>query len=163
VIYRVELKTPSMTTSTFVRLILHLCFILAVVLLLDFFHQGLQADVVTPPAKNDIPAHWHELKMGMTKDEVRALIGAPNSTNVFSGNVVISTSIPPNPAREKKLAKRMEDATNYEIWSYYGTITINPANPEAAGSALTTSVYPVGKDGKLIGHSIKFNREGIQK
>jgi len=135
-------------------------FILAVILLFDCSHQGLHADVATPPAKDAFLAHWGELKLGMTKDETRALIGVPNSTDVMTGHFTGSTSTPPNPAREKEASKIIEDATNYEIWSYYGTITINPTDPAAAGSALTKRIYPVGKDGKLVGHSIKFNREG---
>jgi hypothetical protein len=141
---------------------LFLCFILAVALLLDCLHQGLQADVVTPLAKDAIPAHWAKLKLGMTKYEVRALLGAPNSTAVITWHVISLTSTPTNPARDKETAKKMEDASNYEIWSYYGTITVNLADPAAAavaGSALAKKIYPVGKGGKLIGHSIKFNRE----
>jgi hypothetical protein len=105
-------------------------------------------------------SNWPRLKLGMVKEEVLALVGAPNCTTVTDSQV--TSSNPPNPTLERSMQQMFDQKMNYAIWSYYGPLMIHVTpgqNVDTSFGQLTPRMIISG-DGRLKGHAIKFNEAG---
>jgi hypothetical protein len=113
-------------------------------------------------------SNWPQLKKGMTKEQVLALVGMPSSMNVAEGHVTNITSYPPDQKKDQETRETMERLLpNYAIWSYYGTIAIHTTPGEDAKTAFAESANQAvvlsninPPNGKMQGHAIKFNGAG---
>jgi hypothetical protein len=111
-------------------------------------------------------ANWAQLKLGMSKEQVLALVGAPNSTTVMEGKITSIQTDPSNPQMAQDVQQALDRASNYAIWSYYGSIVIHTTpgedtkTAEGEGETQLKELVNFDASGKLHGHAIKFNGAG---
>jgi len=110
--------------------------------------------------------NWSQLKLGMSKEEVLALVGAPSSTAVLEAKVTNISTDPPDQKIEQDVQQTLDQMENYAIWSYYGPITIHTTpgedlkKAEGEGEIQLKELSNFSAEGKLHGHAIKFNGTG---
>ena len=110
--------------------------------------------------------NWPKLKLGMSKEEVLHLVGAPHSTTILEMKNTSITTNPPDAKIEQDLQEKLGDLDNRAIWSYYEPIVIitHPGEDlktaEDDGRIQLRERINTNGDEKLHGHAIKFNREG---
>jgi len=110
--------------------------------------------------------NWPKLKLGMTKEEVLDLVGAPHSTTILEMKTALVTTNPPDEKIEQDVQDKLNELDNRAIWSYYAPIVIitHPGEDlktaENDGAIQLKQLVNTASDEKLHGHAIKFNREG---
>ena len=110
--------------------------------------------------------NWSQLKLGLSKEEVLALVGAPNSTVDLEARITDLTTEPKDEAIEKDVREKIDQVANCAIWSYYEPIIIHTRQGEDLKTAEGESAIQFkqlvnnGSDDKLHGHAIKFNAAG---
>ena len=120
-------------------------------------------------AEQEIPrweTNWSQLKIGMSKEQVLALVGAPSSTNVMDTQITSASSTPADPNLERSLQHILDQKMNFAVWSYYGSMVVHTTPGEDGKTAMAPiwnqEVIQMtnGWDGKLHGHAIKFDGTG---
>jgi hypothetical protein len=101
----------------------------------------------------------------MTKEQVLALVGAPNSTNFMEADVTGVSSNPTNPALEQNFRQTLGRIMNYAIWCYYGSQVIHTTPDEDVKTAMNQTVSQLTplmnvSGERLQGHAIKFDQAG---
>ena len=110
--------------------------------------------------------NWPQLKIGMTKEQVLAVVGAPHSTTVIEMKTENVTTDPPDEKIEQDVREKLALLDNYAIWSYRNPIVIHThpgedmKTAENEGEIQLKEIVESSGDGKLHGHSIKFDPEG---
>jgi len=110
--------------------------------------------------------NWSRLKVGMSKEEVLSLLGAPHSTTVMEGKVTSVVTDPPDQKMSQDIQQSLDQVANYAIWSYYGPIVIHTRSGETLkaaegdGEIQLKELVNFDGEGKLHGHAVKFDGNG---
>jgi hypothetical protein len=110
--------------------------------------------------------NWHRLKLGMTKQEVVALIGPPSNTTVFESQPHDISTDPPDENIASNIRQSLDEAENAAIWSYHGPIVIHTFPGEDLSKAQSEADDQLRQmdnfdfKAPLHGYAIRFNRQG---
>jgi len=110
--------------------------------------------------------NWSQLKVGMSKEEVLALVGAPNSTTTLETKPENVTIDPPDEKIEQDVREKLTQIDNYTLWSYYAPVVIHTYPGEDPRIAVVSGEIQIREfinntgQGKLYGHAIKFDSVG---
>lgn len=109
-----------------------------------FYREQQKLNLITENERIEqerFPIIWETLKNGMTKDDVLLLLNRPTIILNSKGDAAEQNEKPI--LSQETIDKAVGKVLNYELWSYDKSPTLIDSN------------------GKLVGHVIKFDTNGI--